>query len=138
MIGGTVADHEEAWRPYRRVGTVHAEVLDADVTWRTAHGDVLTSRTGDWWVWTTDRARGRGVAANRFAATHAPIPGRPGVYRRTGTLWARQLDAPLSVLTREGWASGTPTMWLVRDPDDAMWLVPDADFRAGYVPVASG
>ena len=120
-----------AWQRYLRTGRVQAKLLAESVQWRLPTGDVLTSRVGDYWVW-TDSSQGRGVDAATFAATHRAVEGEQGWYERVGTYWARQLETELSSMSQEGPQHGEPGMWLVQDAARSEWFVPDEEFRSGY------
>lgn len=121
------------WQRYRRIGMVQAKPLTESLKWRLPTGEVLTSRAGDYWVW-SGTSSGRGVDATTFAATHRAVEGHQGWYERVDTYWARQLETPLACMSQEGPQHGQPGMWLVQDAAGSEWFVRDVEFSSGYEP----
>lgn len=120
---------------YQRVGLAWAWPLESDVKWETPRGDILTGSVGDWWVVSEDGAS-RTVAPEAFAATYTSLGGQ--VYRRIGTIRARQVRETERVETLEGPAHAMPRDWIATSPRGERWPIPAEQFLSLYAPVLSG
>ena len=78
-----------------------------------------------------------GCDEESFAATHEAIPGEPDTYRKTALIWARRMDEPFDVLTKEGPERGDAGDWLAQQRvhgTDEQWFIPDEVFATSYEP----
>lgn len=118
-----------------RRGTVTAVRLAHAWTWQTPAGDVLSSEAGDWWV-TDEEGDSRGMRDSTFRRMHKQGP-TPDLWRRTGQVWARQVEHREIVATREGTAVAAAGMWIITAPSGDQWPVSDAAKQHGYVPATT-
>lgn len=115
---------------YRRIGVVTARRLQTGTTWRTANGELLQAKAGDWLVF--DQSGGERVIANcPFLATHKLLSGDS--WERCARVEARRAKRAESVMTLEGPVEALPGDWIVTDESGNTWPVPDSHFRTSYV-----
>ncbi|NLH70048.1 MAG: hypothetical protein GX454_07695 [Brooklawnia sp.] len=121
---------------FRRTGKVRAVRLREPRSWTTETSSTLTVPAGGWWVTSPDGDE-RGVDAADFPNIYQRCEGDPAdIYRRRGTVSARQASEPGTVDTREGPATYLPGDWIVTNDGKNFWPVPDARFRVEYEPVS--
>jgi hypothetical protein len=116
---------------FERSGEVRAERLTASLNWRTAAGDELSARAGDWLV-VDEFGTERTVKHREFLASHRSVNGNR--WERTGAVMAWQVTEPTMVRTLEGRAVAQPGYWIVQGPLGERWPVPDDQFRRTYTP----
>ena len=119
---------------FRATSRVRAHRLTEARNWRTANGSDLDAAAGDWLLTDADDGSGREwtVAGGVFDRSYARLP--DGSYRKTATVEAVRLDAPLDVPTLEGTSVAAAGDWLVRGVDGELWPVDDEHFRTHYTP----
>ncbi len=117
---------------YRKVARVKAFHVGNGATYHLSWGD-LHYPGPHWLILQGDEAYG--CAEDSFTATYEPVAEEPDTYRKTGLIWAVQMDAPFEVLTKEGPEVGQAGDWLAQQLDGEQWFIPDETFRATYRPV---
>lgn len=124
------------WRWFRRVGTVHGEVLSAAWEWSTDSGCTMRAVPGDWRLWDPRRPEDRWSiteAALRSSYRHVDT----GVFERSGWAEARPALDGEAVDSTEGPGVARAGDWVVR-LDGAMWVVPGDQFHERYRPTEDG
>ena len=114
---------------FARRGLVTATQLTHATVWRTASGDELESRAGDWWV-RSSGGEERGVAASEFHHLYELVSGDQ--YRRIGEVSARPARTGEVIQSLEGPTEADDGSWVVTDPRGNSWVVPGAVFRREY------
>lgn len=135
MSESPARQHNPDGDPYERTGIAWAWALTKDAEWETPRGDQLTGKAGDWWVVAEDGSS-RTVAADVFGAAYAQIERQ--VYRRIGTIRARQAQGRERVESLEGAAHAEPGDWIATDPSGNRWPIPAEVFAELYRPVEGG
>lgn len=113
---------------------VRASRLTVRRTWRTARGDAMRARAGDWLVeqgseeWT--------VAAAVFEERYEEV--RPGVFRSRQAIRAVRVEEPLEIETLEGWVHAASGDLLALGPAGDVWPIPAERFAATYRPAPAG
>ncbi len=116
-------------RRYRKTTTVKAFHSSNGATYRLEWGDL--DYPGSHWV-IVQGDEVYGVAEDSFDATYEAVPGEPDTYRKTASIWARQMDEPFELESKEGRARGKAGDWLAQQLDGEQWHIPDRVFRATY------
>lgn len=119
------------FKMWQKQGTVRAEQLKTDMTWKSTGGDTLQGAAGDWKVtgptgdvWT--------VKPDIFAKTYSEVA--PGTFAKTALTKATVLSQATSVQTLEGVSNGAAGDYLVVGPAGEQYIVPKATFESMYKP----
>ena len=117
----------QAWRSFRRPGSVEAQRLTQRTRWTSQAGDGVNGEPGDWKI--TQDGRTWTVVDSVFRRRYAAEG--PG-FRSRGVIRARPGRAGELIETMEGPATVAEGDWVVKGEAGEEWLVPAEVFERSY------
>ena len=126
---------DRPWQTVSRRGEVKATVLESDWRWRTATGEWLQARAGDYQV-SNGTGEAWSVEPKIFAKSYEHIQGDR--WRRTGEVSAQPAMPGELVISLEGPATAAAGDWVIKGAAGEQWITSAEHFAANYQREPSG